>query len=522
MSRWRGLAAALLLALPGHAAQLGAAAASGLAPEVQRQIEQARAEVANLPAEAPAPHKVQALRRLAMVLLAHERNPEALEVLQEALQLQPDDPELHYLASLGEQALGHIEAAETALGKALALAPQMLPAWLRRAELRLARGELEEAAADFRRALELGQADAAAHAGLGRVALQAGDAAAAVEHLRAALAIQPAAGRLRVPLAMALRRLGRTEEAREQLALGNDRPVAYPDPLVEALTDLMRSPTALFEQGRALARAGDLAGARMRLEQAARAVPEEATFGLELTEVLLGLGEIDAAARELQRLKALPTDPAPLADLAARIALRRGDSAEAEARLEEALQLLPEADDLRVELARLQFRREDWQAAAASFAQLAGRVEGEEWAYARYWGAVAEAMAGSCAKALAGMQEVLARSGGRDGWAMLGVARLGALCPPDDATRRKSAGYAQAMLRQFPGVETRVSAAFHAVADGRRDEAEGLLAQALEQARAEGESASHLRSLESLIARVRRGEATSSAYLPGSALLHIR
>jgi tetratricopeptide (TPR) repeat protein len=76
----------------------------------------------------------------------------------------------------------------------------------------------EEAVAEFVAALLIDPLDAAAHAGIGRIRLQTGRDADAVDALRRATDLAPTDSEARYALASALERLGRSKEAAEHFA----------------------------------------------------------------------------------------------------------------------------------------------------------------------------------------------------------------------------------------------------------------------------------------------------------------
>ncbi|MCK7592997.1 tetratricopeptide repeat protein [Pseudomarimonas salicorniae] len=516
----RGLLATLLCV-----AALGALAdEAGLArldASVRAAIEQAEARVDALPKEAKPAARADALEQLAKVLLAHDQYEAATSAFDRALALAPQRFSLHYLRALSRLSMGDVDAAMTGFDRALALNSGYVAGWLRRGELRLSRGNLEGARADFDQAQALDPQSAAALAGLGRTALQAGQLEEAAEKLTEALRRAPGAGRLRTPLALALRQLGRTDEARAVLAERNDEALPFADPVFEAVASLRRNPALIYEEGRQLAERGNLPAALKALGEAVALAPEEPVFLTEHGRVLLMAGQVDEAEKALGRATGLAPRQPLAAELHARVALARGDADAARSRLQRALELIPEADDLRVELARLEFRQGSYEAAARAFDALASRVEGAELSYARYWGGLAHALAGDCAKAQASLRDVFDASGGRDGWAMLGLARLGALCPADAAARDRARGWADTLHRQHPGVETAVTAALHAAADGDFERALTLQQQALDAAVAGAERLEHVASLKATLEGYRQRRLPERAYLAGSGLLDI-
>lgn len=514
-----GVSAATAGTNPG--AQDGSSRWGRLDPAVRATIERADQRLSSLPAGASSEDRANALSAFASVLLAHDQNDSATTVIDDWLAVRPDAMEAHYLRALARLGIGDDEGALRGFDRALELDPGYVAAWLRRGELHLMRGALEDARRDFSAALERSPGSAAALSGLGRVALQAGDAQGAVTALQQALLAAPEAGRLRTPLALALRQLGRTEEARAALAGRNDRAVWFADPLFENLGALRRNPAVVYEQGRQLAAAGNLVEARQALAEAVTMAPDEPVFLTEYGRVLMLLGALSESEEVLDRAASLAPRDGLVAELRARVAMAQGETQRAEEQLSTALTLMPAANDLRVELARLYFRSERYSAAAVQFDELADRVQGAEWSYARYWGGVAHALSGQCSEALAAMNEVFEDSQRRDGWAMLGLGRLAAVCPVDDATRTAQLERAQALYAQHPGVETAVTLAMHAAAAGRFNDAIRFQQKAIEQAMLSAEPAAHVASLQALLSRFEAQQVAPRAYLSGSGLLSL-
>ena len=186
---------------------------------------------------------------LALAYLRTGRRPQAMAALEDALEKNPDFRNGHYNLALLLVEDGRLEAAERSLRRAheidpedqpthlewagvlaglgrdaeaeaelttlLRRAPQLAGARLRLAQLQLGRGATAAAGDNFRRVLA-GDAEpdevAGAHLGLGSLAHQRRDAAGAVEHYRAAVAVSEAI-EPRLALAAALGRMGRFGEA---------------------------------------------------------------------------------------------------------------------------------------------------------------------------------------------------------------------------------------------------------------------------------------------------------------------
>jgi len=167
------------------------------------------------------PRAWAAQNNLGLALLHEGEAAAAVSAFEKAIEIFPDDPEVHANLALAYARNGEPAAAESAgreavrmdpefagahsnLGsalfyqrrfaeaefhyrRALAIDPTMTGAHKNLAEALLAQGKVEEAAGEFGRALELNPEDALAHQRLGEMWLQQGRPAAAAEHLRRAL-----------------------------------------------------------------------------------------------------------------------------------------------------------------------------------------------------------------------------------------------------------------------------------------------------------------------------------------------
>lgn len=217
------------------------------------------------------PRQSVAHNLLGLILADRGEHVEALSHFDEALRhVRADDPNLaniHNNRVLALLALDRAGDAVEGASRALAIAPDHLPArhnlvlallkaerldeaaaqarWLVAADrdradsfglqaeaLRKA-GRLRAAAASFRRSVELGDPNGEASAGLGFTLRLLGEIADAETHLRTALARRPEWAELRSILAMALGQTGRFEEA---VALAAEAVALAPDDQDIALT----------------------------------------------------------------------------------------------------------------------------------------------------------------------------------------------------------------------------------------------------------------------------------------------
>jgi tetratricopeptide (TPR) repeat protein len=165
-----------------------------------------------------------------------------------------------------------------------------------------------EAGPLFSRALALDARVAAARIGLGRVALAARDYARAIEHLEAALTLDRGATSVHYSLATAYRAVGKIEQADAHLRQRGPGQIGPPDPLMQEVTDRLRSPVMFETRGdRALAR-GEFSTAVAAFRTGLELAPENLALRQKLATSLSLAGDVPGAVQQLQEL--LRRDPA--------------------------------------------------------------------------------------------------------------------------------------------------------------------------------------------------------------------
>ena len=269
--------------------------------------------------------------------------------------LAPEDLQWPYYLALLYSRAGEVERAAARLEEVLALAPDHLPSLIRMGELHLDANRPADAAAFFRRALDVDGAAAAGHYGAGKAAAVRGDHAAAVGHFEWTLELQGEASIVHYPLALSLRRLGKVERARVHLEQRGVREVAVPDPLAARLADL--STLAAFRLVRALAAkeegfsAAELLGTTLSLLARVSGAVEQ------LEQVLAGWPE--------ERLGADAAQRARLHYAAGALRVHRGQDDQAVRHFRAAIALAPDLLDARVKLANVLARRRAYPEAVA-------------------------------------------------------------------------------------------------------------------------------------------------------------
>ncbi|MGD8631895.1 MAG: tetratricopeptide repeat protein, partial [Gammaproteobacteria bacterium] len=312
----RGLLFALLLApvysladkvetLPqARAGQLQPVALPNLAgqPEdISTVLEAARARVDALLQSAAADTELaDAYGELGSLYQSHQLRQAAERCFENAARLAPDSFRwAYYLAWVTLQS-GRNELALQRFETARKLDPDYPVLTLRMADAWLELNRQDQAQAAYQSIVDTEGLQAAAHYGLGQIALLRREYDQAVDYLTRVLALDPAATRVHYPLAQALRALGQTDAAREQLAQrGNGLPAAR-DPLVEELQALQSGARLHFSRAMKAVRKHDYAAAVAAFEQGLQHDPENPDARVSYARALYLAGDPDAARAALE------------------------------------------------------------------------------------------------------------------------------------------------------------------------------------------------------------------------------
>ena len=193
--------------------------------------------------------------------------------------------------------LGHLYTTQGAFAKAaasfdqaLALQPDDVPTLISLGEVHLEQGRPAAAEPLFTQALALRPESVWARVGLGRAAVMRQDYLQAVEHLEEALAVDPGAADIHYPLAMAYRGLGDLEQAEAHLRQRDSGQVRRPDPLMQAMRDSLRSPTAYEREGIQALAGGDWEAAAAAFRRGIELAPENPSLRHRLGTALFMMG----------------------------------------------------------------------------------------------------------------------------------------------------------------------------------------------------------------------------------------
>lgn len=216
-------------------------------PAVRAQIEHSRNAVERLLARgAPDEPRAQGWGRLGRIYHAYGYDDAARRCYERASRLAPERPSWWYLQGVTAEQDGDLEAAEHAFRRALELAPDEPGIALRLGEIHLASSRSDEAIQLLETAARHEAYRAVAELALGRAHLARGAPDRAVESFRTVLELQPEATIVYGPLAQALRRADRVEEAREALGHRGTGEVRRPDPWLDEVYRLRRGVSHLL------------------------------------------------------------------------------------------------------------------------------------------------------------------------------------------------------------------------------------------------------------------------------------
>ncbi|HZI80666.1 MAG TPA: tetratricopeptide repeat protein [Vicinamibacterales bacterium] len=273
---------------------------SRAAPDVQARLREQHAAMSRVvgQASASAADRATAYGDMGKLFIATELYDPAERCFSNAQVLAPGDMRWpYYLAHVARLGNDPVKAAGR-FEQALALQPDHVPSLVWLAELRLGQSRPADAKPLLLKAQSLAPAEPAVLYGLGRVALEARDYAAAVKDLEGALALMPSATRVHYPLAMAYRGLGDLTQADAHLRLRGETAVPPADPLMGAVRGLLTNAAALETRGVQAMDARNWPAAVAALRQAVEASPDNAFTRLNLGTSLYLSGDRDAALEQ--------------------------------------------------------------------------------------------------------------------------------------------------------------------------------------------------------------------------------
>jgi len=164
------------------------------------------------------PKSVRAAEGFADIAAAEGNRAEAVRLLLEAAELDPQSPRYYSKAGRIEMAAGNAAAAVKLLERALELDPGHLPAFAALGAMYVGNDDYTSAAKIYRAAADYAPEDADAQASYGRIQAILKEWEGALETYGRAVALEPDSAEYRYEHARALQALGRHEEALASLA----------------------------------------------------------------------------------------------------------------------------------------------------------------------------------------------------------------------------------------------------------------------------------------------------------------
>lgn len=283
-----------------HAQQIPEPPLDGAEPAVRQRL---TTQAADLRAD---PENGEAWGRYGMTLEAHTFTAAAIAAYRQAHALSPGTFRWPYLlAALVDER----SAAESLplYRAALALDPDYAPGRVRYAEVLERAGRFDDAATEYERAARLMPANAHAHAGLGRLALAAGDPGGAVGYLSRARDLAPENRSFAVTLAQAHARAGDRERGQQIAAAARSlgRINYRNDPIRSSVHDLALDVRSYLRRANAHRVHGELELAQRELRAGIAVDGSRPELHFALAEVLAASGErpgSQAAARRAYEL----------------------------------------------------------------------------------------------------------------------------------------------------------------------------------------------------------------------------
>ena len=283
---------------------------SPLKVDVQKAISQTRSKIdIELAASEPDIGLLAAeYGRLGNLYMAHKLRTSADACYGNAMQLAPDYfPWAYYSAYLAQEE-GSMQAALVRFQHAIQLEPDYLPARYRLARVYLDLNRLEEAERVFESLIDEPAFEAAAHNGLGEVMALRQQHDQAVEHYSRALALAPEATQIHYPLALSLRAVGETEQAKQHLKLYSRRELVIEDRLVETLQAFRNAANRHFVSAMTAVLKQDYARAVTEFEAGLEHEPYNTDSRISYARALYLAGDRDQARSQLEQI--VETTPA--------------------------------------------------------------------------------------------------------------------------------------------------------------------------------------------------------------------
>ncbi len=287
------------------------------------------------------------------LLHAYGYAEEAVVCYRQATVGQPDEPRWWHLWGCAAESAGTLDDAERVFRQARKLKGDNRATGIRLANVLRQINRREEAKRLFGEVLKLDEKQAAAHAGLGNVALEERDYQSAITHLNRAVELAPGATRLHYSLAMAYRGAGDLDRARSHLRLRGDIGLKPDDPWFDELSQLLRGVNVHLNRGKIALAAGAVKDAVAEYRLAVAADDDNVTAHTNLAVALVRLQQFDEAIEQLEEaLRIDPRNKSVLYNLAS-LRANRGDLVRAAILFSRLLKIDPQDLDAHRQLAQV-------------------------------------------------------------------------------------------------------------------------------------------------------------------------
>ena len=399
-----------------------------------------------------------------MLLHAQRRLGEAQDAYGQAIEEQ-ESARWRYLHGVVLAESGALAASVTDFRRAVALAPDEMPAWYRLGTALLQAGDAAAARAALEQARSLAPDSALVLAALADVSILQSEPEEALALLDAAFRLEPEAGQLAYKIASVQRRLGNVAEAEAWLKRdpGNRLAPTIDDPILLEVASLSRTPRFYrMAADWALAR-GDVEAAIEALQSAVSLAPSDVALHERLAATLAEHAPGKAMA-DVERLLELAPDSATGWRVLAWV-LRLAPNANARAAEAAARSLaLADVPVTRALAGALAMRDGRFATAQGHYRHLVNAQPAEPRHH--YWLGMSRLATGDC-QGVAALEQAL-RLRGDWGEAHLALARAEAGCDQarNGETLARASARAAALLRARDDPDTRLTLAFVLLAAG--------------------------------------------------------
>ena len=427
-----------------------------------------------------------AFGNLGMVLMAAEFFEAAAPCFQNAASLAPRDARWTYYLAHAHRRQGDTAKAARLFEQVLVLSPGQAASswWLGSMYLDLDRPA--DADVQFASIQAVGGFDVPMLYGRGRAALAQEQYAAAAAYFERLLALNTGADIVRYPLGLAYRGLGRTTEAEAQMRRRGGSEIRPPDPLLEALGQLVDSALSRHALGVDAALVGNWTAAVAHFRRVIALDPDHVSAHVNLAVALHRVGDFEGALAEATRALEISPTEARAQYVRGAILADRGRDAEAILVYKEAIRVNPDFVDAHLNLALLLQRNGRQQEALARY--VAALALQPALAEAQFGSANALARLGRFREARDRFSEGMAAHPDDARFAHA-LARVLASAP-DDAVRdgRRALALIEGLLAKSATVDRATTMALTLAELGRYDEAAGWQREALAGAARAGET----------------------------------